>query len=128
MKLASIAQATIAANQGMTLVVPRDRNLDPTAYEARTVNTPKVPKEHDNKPLRQVHSYGEIGSGGFGHVFKAVDLRTGCIWAVKECINPKKEVLGENWKLPFKQEVEALAQLSHVGFPSSRLYPRHFFC
>ncbi|KFZ19079.1 hypothetical protein V502_03864 [Pseudogymnoascus sp. VKM F-4520 (FW-2644)] len=111
--LASIAQATIASNQGMVLTVQRDRNVDPTAYEARTSNTPNVPKEFDRKPLRQIHLYDTIGSGRGWECLKAVDLRTGTVWAVKESRNQKKEAAGERWKAAFKRKVEALAQLSH---------------
>lgn len=127
-RLASIAQAVIASNQGMTLIVPRDTNLDPTAYEARTFNTPNVPMEFNDKPLRQIHVYDTIESRGSWKCLKAVDLSTGNIWAVKECRNSKNEAVGESWKAAFKQEVETLAQLSHVGYSPSCCYFIHFFC
>ena len=124
--LASIAQATIASNQGMALTVQRDRNVDPTSYEARTSNTPNVPKEFDRKPLRQIYVYDTIGSGRGWECLKAVDLRTGTVWAVKESRNQKKEAVRESWKAAFKREVEALAQLSHICFPPSCWYFVHF--
>ncbi|OBT65329.1 hypothetical protein VE03_04629 [Pseudogymnoascus sp. 23342-1-I1] len=93
--------------------MPRDMDLDPAAYETRTFNTPDMPTKFNHRPLRQIHVYDTIGSGRGWDCLKAVDLRTGRIWAVKESRRPKKEAVGESWKIPFKREVEALAQLSH---------------
>ncbi|AEO65621.1 uncharacterized protein THITE_2044078 [Thermothielavioides terrestris NRRL 8126] len=84
-QLARFAQANLVPEQGMTLDVPRDPRLAPTAFEKRTKNTPEVPKEYDGQPLRQIHVYKELGRGAFGVVYKAVDLATGRLWAVKEC-------------------------------------------
>jgi hypothetical protein len=115
--LGLIAKATIIPSKGMGLAVLRDPNLDPTAYESKTANTPSVPVEYDGQPLRQIHVYSKIGAGAFGVVSKAVDLATGSIWAVKECKNPGHGAMGETWKVAFKREVEKLAKLSHVSFP-----------
>lgn len=116
-KLASIAQATIASNQGMTLTMPEDINLDPRAYKPRTFNTPDVPTKFNRRSFRQIHVYSTIESGRGWECLDAVDLRMGSIWDVKECRDPGTEAVGESWKVAFKREVEALARLSHVCFP-----------
>ncbi|KFY95600.1 hypothetical protein V498_03279 [Pseudogymnoascus sp. VKM F-4517 (FW-2822)] len=112
-KLTSIAQATIASNQGTTLTMPEDLNPDPRAYEPRTFNTPDVPTKFNHRPFRQIHVYSTIESGRGWECLEAVDLRTGSIWAVKECRDSGTEAVGESWKVAFKREVEALARLSH---------------
>jgi hypothetical protein len=127
-KLAFIAQATVESNKDMTLTMPQHKNVDPASYEVRTQNTPNVPIQFDCKPLRQIHVYMTIGSGAFGNVSKAVELGTGDIWAVKECRNPKKKLVGDSCKAAFQQEVESLAKLSHVCFLSNCCYPADFFC
>lgn len=114
-ELARIAASMVVPGNGSLLTVVRDPKLDPTAYEARTTNTPVVPEDFDGKPLRQTHVYSKLGEGGFGTVFKAVDLSTGSVWAVKECRKPRQDVAGEDWKLDFKREVEKLASLRHVS-------------
>ncbi|KFY46045.1 hypothetical protein V495_02685 [Pseudogymnoascus sp. VKM F-4514 (FW-929)] len=112
-KLSSIARAIIASNQGMTIAEPRDSHPHLTRHECRTFNTPNVPAEFDDKPPRQIHEYDTIDSGAGWECVKAVDLRTGRIWAVKGSRNPEEKVIGEPWKAAFTQEVETLAQLSH---------------
>lgn len=118
-KLASIAQATIASNQGTALTMPEDLNPGPRAYEPRTFNTPDVPTKFNHRPFRQIHVYSTIESGRGWECLEAVDLRTGRIWAVKECRDSGTEAVGESWKVAFKREVEALARLSHVCFPAA---------
>ncbi|KAI9172676.1 Serine/threonine-protein kinase PrkC [Paramyrothecium foliicola] len=113
LQLARIAANTHVNDQRAILAVPRIPNLDSTAYEARTINTPDVPVEYDGQPLRQIHVYNKIGSGHFGNVSKAVDLATGRIWAVKECRRPDNSLVAESWKAEFKREVETLARYSH---------------
>lgn len=78
-KLFLIAQDTIDSDHGMKLTLPREQNLDPTAYEAMTLNTPDISMEFNNKPLRQIYVYDTIGSGKGWKYLKAVDLRTGSI-------------------------------------------------
>jgi hypothetical protein len=117
--LSSIARAIIASNQGMTIAEPRDSHPHLTRHECRTFNTPNVSAEFDDKPPRQIHEYDTIDSGAGWECVKAVDLRTGRIWAVKGSRNPEEKVIGEPWKAAFTQEVETLAQLSHVRFPPS---------
>ncbi|RMZ77654.1 hypothetical protein DV738_g4220, partial [Chaetothyriales sp. CBS 135597] len=113
--LAEVARSMIIPSKGMTLTVPRDPKLDPTAYEARTHNTPVVPVEYDGRPLRQIHVYKVLGSGGFGTVSQAVDLATGKLWAVKESnkTHDRGRDRAEKWKAAFKHEVEKLAKLNH---------------
>lgn len=94
-KLALIAQDAIDSNHGMSLTLPREQNLDPAAYEVMTLNTPDVPMEFNNNPLRQIYVYDTMGSGKGWKYLKAVDLRTGSIWTVKESRDNKKEVVRE---------------------------------
>ncbi|RMD45107.1 hypothetical protein DV735_g111, partial [Chaetothyriales sp. CBS 134920] len=111
--LARIARSTINPSKGMNLTELRDPNLHPTAYEARTRNTPVVPPQYDGRPLRQIHVYKELGRGGFGTVFLAVDLATGKLWAVKESKQSIRSDPKESWKAEFKREVEKAAKLCH---------------
>jgi serine/threonine protein kinase len=116
-ELARIAQENVMLDPTALLSVPRDPKLLATAYEDVSAKTPQVPKEFDGRPLRPLHMCKEIGLGGFGKVFKAVDLATGSLWAVKVCRRRGNKGHRESWKTPLLKEVEKLAQLQHVRSP-----------
>ncbi|KAK5996366.1 Uncoordinated 43-like protein [Cladobotryum mycophilum] len=90
-----VALANVNSNPDHFLNVPRNPNLDPTAYEPRTHNTPIIPKEYDGKPLRQIHIYQKLGEGVLQS--NKVDLER------------------DDWKAEVKREVEELAQVQHPG-------------
>ena len=122
-QLARIAQQNTRYNQEELLDVPHDPGLPATAYEEWSKRTPAVPKEWNGKPTRLLHYYEELGSGAFGTVYRAVDLATGSLWAVKECRRTDPKAIAgvfadkEHWKLDLKKEVENLARVQHVRLP-----------
>ncbi|KAH8736307.1 kinase-like domain-containing protein [Ilyonectria robusta] len=59
---------------------------------------------------KSIHRYGELGQGTYGVVYKAVDLSSGEIWAVKE-FKPKARTA--QWTASFRREVEIMARLQH---------------
>jgi hypothetical protein len=61
---------------------------------------------------KSIHRYGELGQGTYGVVYKAVDLSSGEIWAVKE-FKPKARTA--QWTASFRREVEIMARLQHVS-------------
>ncbi len=54
-----------------------------------------------------------LGSGGFGHVYLSVDLRTNQQYAVKEYL-----VTGANGKAQLEHEARVLSQLHHPNLPA----------
>jgi hypothetical protein len=114
LQLSQIYWAQYRPDLGMTLHIPKDPKLERDAFEKRSPNTPRVPKKFDGNPTRQIYIYKHLGSGAFGSVSKAVDLATGRLWAVKECLPSTSKDKGETWKVDFKREVEKLATLQHV--------------
>lgn len=81
-------------------------------------NTPSVPRAFQRKNFIDTFSYGKVGSGGFGKVYKVVDLAVGKILAMKvarasrDTGHSKKE----KWKRTYRVEVERLASLQHVRY------------
>ncbi|KAJ2981003.1 hypothetical protein NUW58_g6795 [Xylaria curta] len=99
------------ARTGMTLSIPHEvQEKQFGKYDLRSRYTPSV----SIAPHRYIscHKYEKLGEGGFGVVFKAVDLSSGELWAVKE-IKPK--AIDDRWKSAFKKEVEMMAPLRHVS-------------
>lgn len=84
-------------------LLPRRRALR-SHYTVTTVPRPG--------PIRDIHRYSVLGEGGFGIVYKVVDLSLGAVWAVKEM---KPDTQG-NWSSleTMKTEVERLATLRNV--------------
>lgn len=83
-------------------------------YEAHLL--PVVDGKRDDRGyVRAYHAYAQIGEGRSGTVYKAVDLGTGKLWAVKTG-KP------EDWA-QFKNEVEQLSELKHVRLRSSAHSP-----
>src|SRR5215470_3842222 len=54
-----------------------------------------------------------LGSGGFGHVYLAVDLQTGQQYAIKENL-----VTGASGKAQLEHEAHVLSQLHHPSLPA----------
>ena len=54
-----------------------------------------------------------LGSGGFGHVYLSVDLRTNQQYAIKEYL-----VAGSNGKAQLEHEARVLSQLHHPNLPA----------
>src|SRR5947209_9843417 len=54
-----------------------------------------------------------VGSGGFGHVYLAVDLSNGSQYAVKEYL-----VTGSSGKVQLEHEARVLSQLHHPNLPA----------
>ena len=67
---------------GMTITSPESELEVTQRYELRSRYTPTV--QSRSKRDKKCHFYHKLGEGTFGVVSKAVDLRTGEIWAVKE--------------------------------------------
>ncbi|TMC67116.1 MAG: hypothetical protein E6J21_00410 [Chloroflexota bacterium] len=62
-----------------------------------------------------------LGSGGFGHVYLAIDLRTNLQYALKEYF-----VTGSSGQAQLQHEARVLSQLHHPNLPASptqRDYP-----
>ncbi|KAL2255988.1 hypothetical protein VTK26DRAFT_2383 [Humicola hyalothermophila] len=110
-QLAAIARHR--AEQGLGKV-PKMSPIGPeTKYEAISAFTPVVDETQDATPIpiRQVHSYGMIGKGTFGVVYKALDLRTAELYAIKT-FRPKCPE-DTTWLWLFTREVEQQARLKH---------------
>ena len=54
-----------------------------------------------------------LGNGGFGHVYLAMDLQTGQLYAVKEYL-----VTGSSGKVQLEHETRVLSQLHHTSLPA----------
>lgn len=97
---------------------------DAALVEERCRNTPRVPREFEDKNVMEVHSYGKVGAGQFGTVYEVVDLAVGRILAMKVAKSPRKATNHgrprQRWKVSFKEEVEKLSSLQHVS-PSTRI-------
>ena len=91
---------------------------------ARTVD--ETPTVLPSQRLTRIHTPGnrepkiryaklvELGRGEFGEVWKAVDVDSGKIFAVKMIKQPTLGFQAEAWVL-LKREVETLSQISHVS-------------
>ena len=106
--------ALIAQVAGITVSDRPTPSQVETEIQPRTEMTPTVPLLYDAQPFRRIHRYKALGSGGFGTVYEAVDPATGRLWAVKVS---KSDSPSQQEKVAFKNEVEILASLNHVGCP-----------
>jgi hypothetical protein len=87
--------------------------------ELHSSHTPSVASKAG--PIKSCHKYQALGAGGFGTVYKVVDLSSGELWAVKE-IDSTKKIGSSNLselKVSLIQEVETMAKLSHVSNAAS---------
>lgn len=131
------ARARSLAVPGMNLTPPL-ANLEPPglhSMELRSHHTPSVASK--SVPYKSIHKYQQLGSGGFGVVWKVVDLSSGELWAVKEInttMQVKRKEIGhakgydfarkgviESVKASLIQEVENMATISHVSSSSHYL-------
>ena len=87
--------------------------------EEKCRNTPSVPRAFQQKNFIDMFNYGKVGSGGFGKVYKVVDLAVGKILAMKVARAPRDagQNKKEKWKKTCRVEVERLASLQHVSCP-----------
>jgi serine/threonine protein kinase len=74
-----------------------------------------------------------LGSGGFGIVYKCVDLSSGQLWAVKEIKEDVRRGLAgagriDHLKRSLIQEVETMAKISHVSNSSRTTASVDFEC
>lgn len=70
--------------------------------------------DDDGQPPRNVHIYGNLGSDALGHVYKAVDLATGTLWAVKTVNNPTETDPTELWRVRLRSQVQKIEKIRHV--------------
>lgn len=77
---------------------------------------PRIEQDLDGKHKRF------IGRGGFGHVYKTVDLLFGIPIAMKECpVADEDTEQGQIDRALFKREVDVLKRIRHVRFSSASL-------
>ncbi|KAL2261231.1 hypothetical protein VTK26DRAFT_4541 [Humicola hyalothermophila] len=117
-RLAKIVRSNIKEGLGQPprFRPSRDRECPGGIRERLSEYTPIVPGEEsmESRIKREIHHYRKLGKGCYGTVFKAVDLETGKLWAVKTCRNPDGSVFpGDSWKSVLKNEVEKLGKLTH---------------
>jgi hypothetical protein len=111
------AQDSIVRTAARALAVP---GMTPTRatsslvqmrhHELRSRYTPTAPSPRAHNI--DVHRYKVLGEGGFGVVSKAVDLRTGQLWAVKEI---KLGTQSSPSRATFTKEVDTMFRLRHVS-------------
>ncbi|KAK3991465.1 kinase-like domain-containing protein, partial [Cladorrhinum sp. PSN332] len=103
---------------GMTITAPEQdtSQLKPPLHHSRHLRSQYTPSGGSSSaPERPLHKYTKLGAGGFGEVWKSVDLSSGELWAVKEI---KSELSDDKWKHLFLKEVETLKQLKHENIVS----------
>jgi hypothetical protein len=127
-------QSILAANarrlavRGMTLTPPAlSTSHGPRALYSRELTSRHTPSVGQKPgPFKTCHRYQQLGSGGFGVVYKVVDLSSGELWAVKE-INSERKIgpLGQTREITISvlrdsliREVETMAKISHVSSSS----------
>lgn len=100
------------------------RTLDeaPTVVPSRYMTRINTPGSHS---LRVRYIKGsQLGSGQFGTVYKALDVDSGTMMAVKIIQRPQCGWKDDSWNR-MKREVETLAKISHVNDPSYvSVFPR----
>lgn len=108
-KKQTLATRRVLARYMLTVsVIP---TLPTTRYQRRA-QKPVVPKDKTHDPITY-HSLEGLGAGGFGHVRRVMDLRSGEILAVNTIHVGKGREKEE--KEDIKKEVELLASCNHVG-------------
>ncbi|KAK7698583.1 hypothetical protein SLS64_012451 [Diaporthe eres] len=135
-RLSELARSMHRPGRGMGLTRPFAPNIPDTEYEQPTRYTPRpVAKDDRDRRLRKFHRYDKGEAAEFrvvrrsvakkdiirdtyvykAVVYRAVDLATGDICAVKECIVPPDMLKdpAELWKAELKLEVEKLLALKH---------------
>lgn len=136
-RLSELARKMHEPGRGRGLTRPFAPNIPDTEYEKQTRYTPSPAARDDrDRRLMRFHRYDKGEAAEFrvvrtsraknevvrdssvykAVVYRAVDLATGDICAVKECIVPPdmKKAPGEPWKADLKLEVEKLVALKHV--------------
>lgn len=94
--------------------VPPTPNFSQFQLQKRSQNNEQQPFK-----IRFVKSSPELGSGSFGRVYRAVDVDTGKVMAVKILIKPtiasNQEEWGKSESNALKREVDYLSQIQHVS-------------
>ncbi|KAL2017282.1 hypothetical protein VTK56DRAFT_2351 [Thermocarpiscus australiensis] len=113
-------RARSLAVTGMTLTAPGLTNYEPPSLHSHELRSCYSPSSASNSgPYKSCHKYKELGSGGFGVVYKVVDLSNGELWAVKEIRNPEKSERRkpgdiDRLRVSLIREVNTMSQISHA--------------
>ncbi len=122
------ARARSHAAAGVNFTVPGSSRDYATAVDRSDMQVPELRSRYapsvapKTGPRKDCHKYDCLGSGGFGVVYKTVDLATGELWAVKEFANPaegkdggkRPGTDGRLLKASLVREVEHMATISHA--------------
>jgi hypothetical protein len=117
------ARARSLAAPGMTLTPPgrSSGSREPRTLHSRELHSRYTPSVASKAgPIKSCHKYQELGTGGFGTVYKVVDLSSGELWAVKEIVSTNSTGLTgqiNRLRISLVHEVETMAKLSHVSTP-----------
>lgn len=108
------AEARTLHARGMTITAPAAPSPHPPMHHSRELRSRYTPSGGSSLTGVDIpiHRYAMLGEGTFGRVYKAVDLTSGELWAVKEI---KDEAKDDSWKECFVRKVEILLGLSHVS-------------
>ncbi|EXU95910.1 serine/threonine protein kinase domain protein [Metarhizium robertsii] len=96
-----------AENPRLARTVDDSETVLPSRRETRTHTPGHLQPKIRHKKL------GELGSGQFGTVYKAINVDTGKLVAVKVLQPPEQVSKLEWWRKSLKREVEILSQISH---------------
>ncbi|KAJ5343165.1 uncharacterized protein N7506_002989 [Penicillium brevicompactum] len=112
--------------EAWTQVIPDIERLPDTVLPSRSLTRVHTPGPQVEESIRYSILGGSIGSGRFGKVYKAVNVDTGDLFAVKVIKLPEQASLGERYWTAFrpevKQEIEILSSSNHVS-----IKPFHIF-
>jgi hypothetical protein len=104
----------------------RTVNEAPTDLPSRRETRPHTPGQRQLKMRYVKVEGGNLGSGQFGTVHKAIDVDSGKFMAVKILERPTRASKQEEWRqslyYALKREVETLSEISHVSMSSSISY------
>ncbi|KAK4186391.1 kinase-like domain-containing protein, partial [Podospora australis] len=112
---------------GMSLTVPSLTNsasgqpvVGRQSRDLRSHYTPSIGSS--SGLLKPLYLYYPVGKGGFGRVFKAVDLNSGELWAVKELEIPLNATDHNIWRASFLNEAKVLEKVRHKNIVHFECY------